>query len=104
MPPPDDSGASDLSRLLPALMKRFGLEDEHWLMRLEEEWSEIVGGPVAAHTRPGRYDHGHLTVFVDHPVWLGELSRYGQKRMLEALRKRFPDVRIQSLRLRLADG
>ena len=83
------------------LMKKMGLASAHWLNALSEEWPALVGEAVARHTRPGRMDRNRLVVFVDSSVWLNELSRYGRREMLSALRKRFGDAKIGDISLQL---
>ena len=86
---------------LPELMKKLGLETSLWVETLSRDWQEIVGTGVGKHTRPGRLDGKTLFVFVDSPVWLNELKRYGQKQMLENLRQRFGTARIARLVVQL---
>ncbi len=94
-----DPGA--IARFLPQIMKKLGLEGDHWLDVLQAEWTKIVGEGVAKHTCPGRFDKKKLTVFVDSSTWLNELSRYGQKEMLANIQKRFGKDKIGSSRLQL---
>jgi predicted nucleic acid-binding Zn ribbon protein len=90
-----------IDTIMPDLLKRYGLEESHWLSVLEKEWVDLVGAGVGDHTRPGRLDGKTLTVFVDHSTWLGELSRFGKRPMLANIQKRFGPERVQSLRLQL---
>jgi predicted nucleic acid-binding Zn ribbon protein len=41
---------------------------------LFEGWDELIGEPVAAHTRPLRLHEGVLTVGVDDPAWASQLK------------------------------
>ena len=100
-PEPDPRDSRGIQDVIPAVMKRFGLEEQGWQAVLEGEWTSLVGKAVAAHTRPGRMDHNNLVVFVDSSVWLNELSRYGRKSMFGNLQKRFGKKRIASVSLRL---
>ena len=38
---------------------------------------------------------------MDHPAWLSDLSRYGQKQVLANLQKRFGADKIKSIHLQL---
>ena len=100
-PPTRHHEPDTLAGLLPGLMKRLGLEVQHWLGVLDEEWPKLVGVALAKHTRPGRMDKRNLTVFVDSSVWLNELSRYGKTQMLENLQARFGRDKIESVHLQL---
>ncbi len=90
-----------LNEALAGAMKTLGLESAHWLETLGNEWPRLVGAAVARHTRPGRLDRNRLIVFVDSSVWLNELSRYGRKEMLAALRQRFGDGKFADLAFQL---
>lgn len=93
--------ACPIGEMMPGLMKKLGLQDQHWLEVLAMEWDGLVGEALAGHTRPGRFQRKNLTVFVDNSVWLNELSRYGRKEMLSKLQQRFGEGKIKSLDLRL---
>jgi len=93
--------AVPLQAVLAAVMKRLGLEDQHWLTVLAQEWPSIAGKAVAAHSRPGRVNDRHLVVFVDSSTWLNELSRYGKGRLLRNLQERLGPDRIASVSFRL---
>ena len=69
-----------------------------------KDWAELVGAQVAQHTRPGRIHRKMLFVFVDHSLWLNELSRYGQQKMLENIQAKFGSDKIKSIRLQLDPG
>ena len=90
-----------IDKLVPRLMKKLGLEDQHWLIILNNEWKDLVGEDVAKHTRPGRYEDANLSVFVDSSVWFNELTRYGRKTMLSNLQNRFGEKKIRSITLQL---
>ena len=93
--------ARSIGEVIPAIMKRMGLEEQHWMTELSGEWDKIVGEDVARHTRPGKVQGDALVVFVDNSVWLNELSRYGKVPMLANLKKRFGSGKIDSLRFQL---
>ncbi len=95
---PHEAGIGDV---VAGLLRCIGAGPNPWLRQLEDEWPRIVGEPVAAHTRPGRFDRGTLTVFVDHSIWLMELSRIGRKEMLKKVQARFPGEGIRDIRLNL---
>jgi predicted nucleic acid-binding Zn ribbon protein len=100
-PPPADCEASPIGQTIAALMKKLGLEEQHWVGVLGEEWTSLVGDAVAKHTRPGAYKQGCLTVFVDNSVWFSELSRYGHRDMLANLQRRFGRDKVRRIRLQM---
>jgi len=83
------------------VVKGMGLAQRFWEQALITEWESLVGPQVAKHARPGRLERKVLHIFVDHPAWLSELSRYGQKQVLANLHKRFGVERIKSIHLQL---
>jgi len=93
--------ACSISRVIPCVMKKIGLENHHWLLVLEEKWVTLVGAEVAKHTRPGRFERGNLVIFVDSSVWLSELSRYGRSKILSNLQEHFGLDRMKSVTLQL---
>ncbi len=88
-----------LADAVPNLVRKLGLADTYWEHTLEREWPSLVGEQVARHTRPGRMNRGILYVYVSSAPWLAELSRLGQKQILENVQKRFGESRIKSVRL-----
>jgi predicted nucleic acid-binding Zn ribbon protein len=99
--PPPPLSASPLAETIPQVMKQLGLEARFWEQTLVSEWHKLVGPQVAKYARPGRLDRKTLYIFVTHPAWLSELSRYGQKQILENLQRRFGADRIKGVRLQL---
>ena len=93
-----------VGRLLPDLLRRYRVGGDVWLQQLTAAWPEIVGPGIAAHSRPGRYTNGWLTIFVDSSTWLSELSRFHSRTMLLRVRERFPKETVKSLRLELDPG
>ena len=98
-PGPGHREPQDIGTVIPGLLQKMGLGNQHWLWVLSEEWPQLVGEAVAGHTRPGRFEDGTLTVFVDSSVWLSELKRYGVREMLANLKKRFGGRKIRSINL-----
>jgi len=96
--PPGGGHEAPVAEVLNGLMKRLGINDEVWMKELESAWPEIVGAAIAAHARPGRYEKGVLSVFVDSAVWLHELKRSLHAALLAKIQKRFTAERIRSVR------
>ncbi len=97
--PPEHS--TTVGAVVPLIMKQMGLQERFWEQALIGEWEGMVGPQVAKNARPGRLDRKILHVFVSHPAWLSELSRYGQKQILAKLQARFGADKIKGLRLQL---
>ena len=82
-------------------MKKWKLDARLWERQLQEDWPSLVGAQVAACSRPGRIENRVLSIYVKHPIWLSELSRYGQKQILTNLQARFGADHIAEIRLQL---
>lgn len=101
-PPPPDHPATGVEQIVDHIMKSLGLEAQHRLDRLLENWPELAGAAVARHTRPARIDErGTLLVFVDSSPWLAELSRMGKRHLLQNIRKSGILPNLRDLRLQL---
>ncbi len=101
LPPRAPTEEHAVGAILPGVLAELGLADDHWREQLAAEWASTVGPAIGAHTRPGRYRDGFLTVFVDSSVWLNELLRFGQAPLLAKLQARYGTARIKDLRLQL---
>jgi len=99
--PPEPEAYTTPGDVIPALMKQWGLEQRLWEQEMLREWPALAGDDVARHTRPGRLERKILLVYVRHPVWLSELSRYGKPILLANLQRRFGADRIRDVRLQL---
>lgn len=65
-----------VSDVLFSLMKEYGLgakADEYRIMKI---WDGAVGDNISSHSQPLRLIRGVLTVIVDSPAWMQQLSFY----------------------------
>lgn len=97
VPPPVDAEALPISRVIAGLMKTLDAPAPAWVRDITGEWTLLAGSTEAKHARPGRYQDGTLTVFVDDAVWLNELKRYWRTEMLKKLQNRFGEKSIRKL-------
>jgi hypothetical protein len=63
-------------------------------------WKALVGDKIAAHSRVVDVDKGVVIVEVDHPGWNQQLS-FIKKRVLAELGRKFPDLGIISMTVRV---
>lgn len=98
-PPRPLDDAEPIQSGIDALMQKLGAASLTWLNTLQQDWADIVGKTVAAHTRPGQLQERVLTVYVDSSAWLAELSHFGRDEMLKNLQKKYGTERIKSVRL-----
>ena len=60
--------------ILAGVAHRLGLESKLFEARLRRHWPEIVGEPIATHTRPDQIRFKKLHVYVHNSVWLQQLT------------------------------
>jgi hypothetical protein len=60
--------------ILAGVAHRLGLESKLVEARLRRDWPDIVGDPIATHTRPDQIRFKKLYVFVHNSVWLQQLT------------------------------
>ena len=61
------------SIILSGLAKRLGLQSHLFELRLQQQWRQIIGQPVAAHTWPAQVRFKKLYLIVRNSVWLQQL-------------------------------
>lgn len=64
-----------------------------------EQWEDLVGSQVALHAKPRKITKGVLTIFVDSPVWLHELTTFAKPTLLKTLTSKWPwikDIKFRS--------
>jgi predicted nucleic acid-binding Zn ribbon protein len=60
--------------ILSGLSKRLGLESRLVELRLQHQWRDIVGEPMASHTWPANIRFKKLYLIVRNSVWLQQLT------------------------------
>lgn len=100
-PPPR---ISRLNEVMPDVLKEMGLESESRVGDLAPVWEDLVGKANAKHSRPGRWEEGKLTIYVDHNVWLAEMQRFGSRTILKRVRERFGADSVRELRFIIDPG
>jgi predicted nucleic acid-binding Zn ribbon protein len=87
--------------LIDGVMKRLGLEADTRLAEISAVWADLAGDANAAHSRPGRWERGTLTVYVDHHVWLSEMQRFATRALEKRLKERFGGQAVKRVRFQL---
>ena len=60
--------------ILSGLSKRLGLESRLVELRLQHQWHDVVGEPMASHTWPANIRFKKLYLIVRNSVWLQQLT------------------------------
>ena len=100
-PQPEKEALEDI---LPSVLRKLKIEGPHWTMKLADEWENIVGKAVAAHTRPGQVNGTLLVIFVDSSAWLNELRRFHEPQILKNVQEHVGKEQITRLRLQVDPG
>ena len=103
MPPPPKR-MHMLAEVMPGVMKGMGLESPMRVSDLEPKWADLVGATNANHSRPGKWEKGVLTIYVDHNVWLAELKRNASVAILKRLKTLYGKDAPKSLRFQIDPG
>ena len=84
--------ARSAGNLMPALLKRLGLDQRRREAEVAKVWKNLIDPSVTAHAQPAGIHKGTLFVNVDSNVWLSEIVRYRRHEILERLQNAFgPD-------------
>jgi hypothetical protein len=59
--------------ILSGLAKRLGLQSHLFELRLQQQWRDIIGEPIGAHTWPAQVRFKKLYLIVRNSVWLQQL-------------------------------
>ncbi len=60
--------------ILSGLAKRLGLQSHLFELRLQQQWTELVGEPIASHTWPQHIRFKKLYLLVRNSIWLQQLT------------------------------
>ncbi|MFN8034747.1 MAG: DUF721 domain-containing protein [Acidimicrobiia bacterium] len=83
---------------LSRVARELGLPVATGFHRLSAEWEHLVGGQIAAHSRPRVLRAGVLTVDVDAPAWATQI-RYLETELLDRLRPVVDGTELTSIRV-----
>lgn len=89
-----------ITPILKSMSQRLGLEKEMTLYRLKKNWPEFVGQGLAKHTLPERLKFKTLTLRVDGPTWMHELS-FLKRDMIHKINKKLGKDFIKTLHLKV---
>jgi len=89
--------------VLPAVLRRLGLEQRFKDQHILGLWPDVVGPQLAERTRALRIDRGVLYVRVTHGAWMQELH-FMEKELVERLRARAPGADLKRIRFTAKDS
>jgi hypothetical protein len=97
------SGSLDsFGMILSGLSKRLGLQSHLFELRLQQQWPEVIGEPVASHTWPAHLRFKKLYLIVRNSVWLQQLI-FLKPTLLAKLNERAGSEMITDLAFRVGE-
>ena len=96
----DKKRPGSVGEIIPAVLRILGLEERMDEGRLVKDWPLVVGDLLASKSGPLELRDGVLTVEVRDNSWMQEI-RFHQKRIIEKINDRFPDLGVTAIRLRM---
>ena len=87
--------------LLQQFLDRIGQSDGAPYVGLFRGWREIVGNRIADHAEPVDIRGSALIVEADHPGWV-QMVMMSQARILRQLKRRYPQLGITGMHIRVA--
>jgi predicted nucleic acid-binding Zn ribbon protein len=87
--------------LMPALMRRLGLNERLHESEVIEAWSQMVGHFIAAHSTPVALRDGILYVRVLQPALHYQFEQISKLEILRKLKQRFGARTIRDVRFRV---
>ena len=97
------SGSLDsFGTILSGLSKRLGLQSHLFELRLQQQWREMIGEPVASHTWPAHLRFKKLYLIVRNSVWLQQLI-FLKPTLLAKLNEQAGSEVISDLAFRVGD-
>jgi hypothetical protein len=88
--------------ILSGLAKRLGLESRLAEVRVQREWREMIGEPIASHAWPVQIRFKKLYLVVENSVWLHQLT-FLKPVLLEKLQAAIGPDRITEIMMRVGD-
>lgn len=95
-----DSRIKDVSSLLSAFFDEEKLRMGGRYADFFGSWKQLAGPHLAAHSRVAEVEKGFLIVEAEHPGWI-QLLQLRQAEILEATKRRFPELGLRGIVFRL---
>lgn len=87
-----------LSDALRSVRRDLGLGEPSHFDAITAAWDDLVGAPLAAHSRPRALRDGVLAIAVDGPEWASQL-RYLDQILLERVAADLPSLDVREVRV-----
>ncbi|MBI5181381.1 MAG: DUF721 domain-containing protein [Nitrospirae bacterium] len=91
-----------ISDVLLKIAQKFDIEIRLFEHTISRRWEEIVGGRIASHTRPDVISYRILTVYVDSPAWMQQLT-FLKDDIIKKINKVIGRQIVKDIRFRIGD-
>lgn len=88
------------SDILSVLMKNYGLSAKTHEYKILKLWDSTFGDNISSHTQPLRLIRGVLTVMVDSPAWMHQLTFYRDE-LIEKVNDRIGKKIVTDIRFKV---
>ena len=96
-----DREADAIENILSNLLSDINRPEDPEVILLKNSWEQIVGAPIAKHSKPWHLIKGTLYVWVDHAGFVPELIR-ARRFIIMKIQRAHPDLGIRNLFVSLA--
>jgi len=90
--------SKNLKQLLPSVIRRIGRSQQDRPDLILAAWPDLIGKRLSPMTKAVSFVEGVLTVRVSNSSLLSLLAQHECPRLLKELRKKFPNVKIRTIR------
>lgn len=87
----------EIGELLPSFLSRLSTSYQQQPRAIMDAWPLIIGPSLSPMTRAISFQHGVLTVAVSHASLYSLLAQHDKNRLLDKIRKTFPQVHIKTI-------
>lgn len=92
-----------VARVMSRVLRDLGLEQDVLGWRVVSEWSDLVGPPVANHTRAVAYRNGVVHVEVEGSAWMHELG-YLKRDLIKKINGQLGSAYVRDVRFVMPRG
>src|SRR5258708_1119268 len=97
LPPVPNHTPPNLPSVFQKAFSRLGFGERLQEATLNDSWPSLIGPSLAVHCRPGTVRRGILTIRVDHPAWLHQITVAHKADFLKAVQSYFPHLKVKEL-------
>src|SRR5437868_9718869 len=84
LPPSAPDSPLNLHQVFEKAFARIGLKTRLQESNLNDAWRELIGPTLASHCHPQGVKRGMLTILVDHPAWLHQISLVHKRNIVQS--------------------